>query len=29
LLVLAGLLLVHSRFGHSIDAFLDGILNIF
>jgi len=29
LLVLAALLLVHTRFGHSIDAFLDGILGFF
>lgn len=29
LLVLSGLLLVRSRFGHSIDAFLDGIVDFF
>ncbi|HTF87545.1 MAG TPA: hypothetical protein VK843_03990 [Planctomycetota bacterium] len=29
LLVLAGLLLVHTKFGHSIDAFLDSVVNFF
>jgi hypothetical protein len=29
LLVLCGLLLVHTRFGYSIDAFLEGILDLF
>lgn len=29
LLVLAGMLLVHTRFGHSIDAFLDAVVDFF